>query len=498
MSQAVELTLPKRTVSAGKSIPSVLISFYACLLILLGFVISSKQFLHWFVIPVFLGGVLIGIDAVDWFRGRLDVFDPIGVLGLLGVHFFFLAPFLHILWGTWMPYVIPPDDWRPWLGGMAILNLLGIIGYRFIVRRPVKPDEKSTNRAIWAVNDITLPPILLAALLCTAGLQLVVYARFGGIGGYVGEFEKGSTGFSGMGWVFMISESFPILAMMGFAVIAQKRPVLKSWVAIIIVLAIFFLAKMLFGGLRGSRANTIFGLMWGLGIIHYWIRPIPRKVVYVGIVFLVAFMYLYGFYKSGGPQAVSSLNSLQDLHQREEKTGRTLTGSLLGDLGRSDVQAFMLYRLLREDSDYTYAWGRTYYAATAIVIPKSIWPDRPVSKWKEGTDLLFGAGSYIPGKWVDSHVYGLAGEAMLNFGPLVVPFSFIFLGILVRRVRRWISTGERSDLRYLFLPFLTVFCIIFLISDLENDIFYLVKEGLVPFAVFFLGSKRLIMGTRSS
>ena len=75
---------------------SVLIAVYLCLLTVMGFVVASDRFLHWFVLRVTCCGVMIGIDAVDRLRGRVHLFDPVGILGLFGLHFFFLAPLLHV------------------------------------------------------------------------------------------------------------------------------------------------------------------------------------------------------------------------------------------------------------------------------------------------------------------------------------------------------------------------------------------------------------------
>lgn len=63
-----------------------------CTFFLLYFEIVSAAEYHWFVIPVSLCGILIGCDAADWIRGRLDIFDPVGIIGLLGVLFFFCTP----------------------------------------------------------------------------------------------------------------------------------------------------------------------------------------------------------------------------------------------------------------------------------------------------------------------------------------------------------------------------------------------------------------------
>ena len=57
---------------------------------------------------------------------------------------------------------------------------------------------------------------------------------------------------------------------------------------------------MVFGGLRGSRSQTVWSLFWATGIIHLWIRPLSKRFIAAGVCFLVAFMYLYGFYKGLG------------------------------------------------------------------------------------------------------------------------------------------------------------------------------------------------------
>src|SRR5262250_3246815 len=147
-------------------LPSLLVSIGFCTLTTCGFLLASDPVAHWFVIPVWLGGVLIGRDAVDWLRGRVKLLDPAGVIGLIGLHFFFLAPLLQVAWGASMLYVDPPPDWRPWLGGMAV----------------------------------------------SAVLQAWVYASYGGISGYIDAFTESfgvpeaQSAFVNMGWVFALSE----------------------------------------------------------------------------------------------------------------------------------------------------------------------------------------------------------------------------------------------------------------------------------------------------
>ena len=55
---------------------SLLISLSLCTLTVCGFLIASAPTAHWVVVPVWLCVVLISRDAVDWFHGRLGLFDP--------------------------------------------------------------------------------------------------------------------------------------------------------------------------------------------------------------------------------------------------------------------------------------------------------------------------------------------------------------------------------------------------------------------------------------
>jgi len=254
------------------------------------------------------------------------------------------------------------------------------------------------------------------------------------------------------------------------------------------VLLGYFLLRIFFGGLHGSRSNTLYALFWAAGIIHFWIRPITRRFVFAGLGFLVLFMYLYGFYKDLGGEALTAFEE----GSLNEKSGRSFQGMLLGDLGRADVHAFLLHRLCKRDSDYRYAWGRTYLGSIALLVPASIWPDRPPNKTKEGTDAEFGAGTYDEGEWSASHVYGIAGETMLNFGPFPVPLAYLLFGLIVGRLRRFLWRLQPGDTRLLLFPLLLISCFSILNSDSDNLLFNFIKDGLVPITAVWIGSRVLV------
>lgn len=471
------------------------------LAVLVWCVLAEDKCIHWFVVPLVLCGTLIGIDLVKWARGQLDPLDPAGLIGLLGFHFFFLAPLLHVCLSAWITDLQEPPDLREWLGRMAIWNVFGLVAYR-LAREYVasRPDFQGRcwrwvidRRQFWFIVTLTLA---LAGLV-----QCWVYWRYGGLDGYMQTyFESGrhygttdpSIGFAGMGWIFTISESFPLLAMMGFVTYANaKRRFHVSWPTLFIVLTVLFFLLLLFGGLRGSRSNIVWYMFWAVGIIHFCVRRLTRTAIYVAVPALVFFMYFYAFYKHSGSEVLKIIQGAGTWSQLQVDTNQTIEFILLRDLARSDVQTSALYELTGTPRDYKYALGRTYLGALALLIPRSIWSDRPPTKVAWTTELETGGGSYQPGVWQSSHVYGLAGEAMLNFGPAAVPIAFGIFGLLVGGIRLFLFRLGPGDARFLIAPLLILLSLQLLVNDSDVNLFFLVKFGSVPFAVVFLSSCRV-------
>jgi len=435
--------------------------------------------LHWFVIPVFVSGVLIGVDCFAWLRNRLDLFDPLGWVGAYGYYFFFIAPLLTVLRRYHTPELNEPPNWRDWMGWMAVLNLGGLIVYVFVRRFLENRKQRSSSTLFFRYNSLVL--LMAAALPVTALVQILTYVSFGGIWGFMEAFSNSSDAFDGMGWIFLIGESFPSL--LALFVLVYKRKILKRapWAAISLMIAAFFITKLLFGGLRGSRSNTVWAIFWLVGAIHLWIKPIPRHFLMAGVALLVAFMYFYGFYKQQGIDGLETIQSQDEMQSKSERNGRTLDTVLLGDLARSETQAYELQRLSAV-GDYDYAGGATYVSALTVLIPKSIRPDWIPSKVAKGTEALHGNGSYSWDYRKASQVYGLAGEAMLNFTPISVPFVFAALAFVVVRIRAMLSLHP-DDARRLLLPFLVIGCIVVLNSDLDNIVVFLLTTSLPIFLV---------------
>jgi hypothetical protein len=474
------------------NVSSLLVSMILCVSLVTWFLITFEGLAHWFIAPVLVCGIVIGMDVADYFRGKMNLYDPAGIIGIFGFHFFFTAPLLHVGWNSWLEYVTPPPDWREWLGWMATINAAGLCLYRGFRERAASWGGPAPTGQTFELNKRRFIYLALASLLISGSVQVWFYLKTGGVLAYIeavtadiGKAEEDSID-RGMGWVFMISESFPIIFVMLYAVVCGRKKFARSSIAIIGILLVFFLLRLYFGGLRGSRSTIIWALFWAVGVVHLWIRPLTMKFVLAGMIFLAGFMYAYGFYKGLGRDVVAALET-GDL---EGKSKRRFDSMLLGDLGRADVQAFLLYRIMRQESDYHLAWGRTYLGTMALLIPHAIWPDRPPIKTKEGTDAYYGAGTYARGEWRSSSVYGIAGETMLNFGPWIVPLAYGLFGVVVGRLRRFLRFLQPGDARMLLLPLAVLTCFSVLVSDSDNLLFNAIKDGLVPCLVVWCSSTR--------
>lgn len=493
--KATPISIQSYSISSNAETKSFIISCFIISFTVIAFILSNERFSHWFILPVWLCGMIIGIDAVKWFRNKYDLFDPFGIMGVLGVHFFFLAPMLHVQWNLWMNEVAHPPDWRYWLGITALINLSGLLIYRF-ARNLVIPVKKQRTSTVWTLNEKVIFPVWITILSIAFAIQLFIYISAGGIANYIELSLHGSGEYTGYGIVFMFSESFPIVLFMGYIILRARHMNHRiTWTTIFLILAGFLILQIFFGGLRGSRSNTIWSIFWAVGMIHFYLKPITKKVFMVGLCFIFVFMYLYGFFKADGLNGIKAYFEGKDSRQEiSMKYGRTASGLLLGDLGRSDVQAYIIYRMIDHKNDFQHALGYTYVGTSAMLIPTFIMPDKPPTKVKAGTEALHGKDTYIPKTFESSKVYGLLGETLINFGIIGVPFAFALFGLFVGMIKRLFTRWQKGDLRILLLPLLINWTFVILTSDTDNNLFFIVKSGFVPFAfIYFISKKKKVI-----
>ena len=432
----------------------------------------SRDVLHWCIVPILCCGVIIGSDAARWLRGKYDIFDLKGLLGVYGVHFFFFAPLLQITIGAEMPYVKNPADWRPWLGEMAALNVAGLLAYNAVERLAQRGTKQL--HTIWVAQPGQTGFLIGGGLVIALGACGYFFAHFGGFSGAAAAITQQSGGaMAGMGIPRILKDSLPSLCFFAATVLGPHRsPEAGRWPVTLAVFIVLSALQLVVSGLSTSRGEALTASVWMLMSIHYLWHPV-RRVHLIGLLIpLIPFLWIYTFYKNMGTKVVEYAARGASISDMANRSKRSFTGMLLGDFARADIQAYIVYKQSQPGA-YDLRYGATYLYAPVPAIPNWIWPGR-LNDWgkvQAGSELLWGRGYYKAGTMRRAtSAYGVAGEAMLNFGIWSAPVAYAFFGFLVGRFRRYFHAIQPGDLRFLVATYGTYFLVNMLLWDLDNYI----------------------------
>jgi hypothetical protein len=464
------------------------LSFIIVCALALVFTMIWRPVIHWFLIPLIACGVLSGVDVIRWMRGRLDLFDPKAVVGLLAFYGCFITPVLHVAWERFGVNndLLLGGDWRTWLGAMAALNAVSLLAYRVIHNYVF--NWTSPSSASWKIDKRRFHFFFSLALACSIAGVYAFFSRLDGIPGMVKSFEENIQAYTGKGWLLVFAWPLSVLCFIILIYLWTSGDIRRRRRASIgiFLVCVFGISQFVMMGLYGSRQATIWAMFWMAGIIHHRVNRLSRKVVAAGLVFLIAFMYFYGFYKEQGRAGLGVIETpatwLQpNGYQRDVKL------LLLDDLARADVNAYMVYNLIKFPKDYDYRWGLTYLAAPMFLIPRNVWPDRPNYKVDAGTEATWGKSS----SYNSSRVYGLAGEALLNFGPWGVVPLFALYGACLGWYRRKLTSWHVSDARMFLAPLVTILFVQAFMADSDNILFLFVVDGSLITAAFLASIKKI-------
>lgn len=469
---------------------SFLISSFISLMLTVYFLIIGVNVFDFFYFFCFLNGILILRDGIDFLTSKIDTFDPVGLIGIVGYFLFFISPVLQNHWDYW-PFIPNLTEDKDWMLFWALTNFFGILIYQYISRFGL---NNKKNNIGYYFNLKKFNIIMPIALLISFSMQMYVYSKFGGISGFVDTFTSrqndglvraGEDPFEGLGLPMLFAESFKILIAIYLIFKLDKIKKYKGSFKFILLMVFLAIIFLLFGGLRGSRSSTIFALFFAAGMYHYWVKKISIKFVLVGILSVSAFLTTYYWYKIAGTEGIRAIydsnyrNSLNSARQDASKY------VIARDLGRMDVQSLALKRYMSEN--YEYSYGRTYATAVFSVVPKSIVPFKPDQVTKEKTEILYGVGSYIKdAPRQTTLVLGQYGEAFINFGILGIFLYFSILGLIVRKIRQYIIVLKSWDVRRFLLPIISIVPILMMITDMNVIILNMTRYLFFPFLVFIL------------
>ncbi|OAS30417.1 hypothetical protein A6V32_11050 [Proteus mirabilis] len=343
----------------------------------------------------------------------------------------------------------------------------------------IKPLIKNKKKKIYDIRTAPFYFITTLFLLFSLVIQLYVYHKFGGVLGYIKAKETiGPDAFKGLGKFAIIAESFPIIFM--FLAVFYYRNKKLPWVKIFILMFIFILLKILFGGLSGSRSNTIWGLFWCLALIHFFIRKLNIKFITLCTVFIISFMLVYGVYKKYKTDFFYAIENhgISSNNYYNTATDSILLKSILTDFSRADIQSFAIYS--QSEGYYNkLRYGETYISSLLLFIPNSLLDLE--RKGSPGAELLH--QQYDKST---SRVLGLQGEFIINFPYYFYPLVFIPIAFFISRLQLIYKNRTEKQLDLLILPFFINIGIILFLSDSDNIAYFILKNGFIPMCIYIL------------
>lgn len=142
-----------------------------------------------------------------------------------------------------------------------------------------------------------------------------------------------------------------------------------------------------------------------------------------------------------------------------EIAGDDLTSGIAWNLGNNESVLWII------DNPHEKHFGRTYLAGLVVVVPRRIWPEKPLgagpylrNEIRPGTYVLGGRGN-------SSYTTGLITESIMNFSFIGPPIISILLGICFGLVRNGYFRSQNPVKRTLFIFLMASLTVTFLYSE---------------------------------
>lgn len=393
------------------------------------------------------------------------------------IFFFIITTLLHFKLNYYIDiHIIDPANS---LINLNIINSIGLLlttlGY-VITKQLAKP-----SKFVYKVdyNKIRKRSYLFIGM----GVLLTTYLYLFQLGSIIKSSEVSDEGKSI--FLYMFIENLPLL--MGWAYISYylQRELRPSKLSFYIMLFIIVLASLIVSGTRGSRISILLQISTYLILYGSVFRKIKFKNILIATIIAFVFNNFFSVYKYGGIEAFNEYLSTgyKPEYISNYQDNRKV---ILHDLGRSDVQAFIYDRVLEKEYTPPY-FPHSYLYALNNIIPNSLQPSIQLYS-KES--LGYSAQYYHPltKELKSTRIYGVNGEAILNFGFAGLGLSFVLFGFIIYSSLHIAQRASSYGIT-LFLPLITLTPIYYLFYDFGNILFMLIKTWTIPLLIFFSSSK---------
>jgi len=364
-----------------------------------------------------------------------------------------------------------------------IFLLIGIL-FVFLEKKLIgKSYSYIENKKKAYINEKKILLILLVISLIPIFAQLYLIFMMGGFLEYMISLKLRVVEWQGVGYILLLIKIFPIVNMFFLLLgltfnIKHKR----IWWG----LFFFHLLIMLsLGLLSGSRGGTLFGIVYIIIGLHYFVKKITfSKILIIIFSFLLVASFL---------EVMRNNFKYSDEGFESNTDNIELSNTKLTSYGLTPLNIIL-------EKDYSeYKYGLTFISAFTNIIPRSIWSDKPdtggvvLTRFRAGASNYTGTSNYSPGIFTESILnYGYF------FGPVVAVFImllFILFSIYVYRYflhKITLPTQNMDKIKITYYYFLTMTIPGGLLyGEFTNILFNLYLKLIIFFILFFLINKAI-------
>ena len=345
--------------------------------------------------------------------------------------FQFLVPVLYLAFY----YSANPelDEFANYRFGYAITSFAALIGQAmfFLGYESIKPAIRFpriqiTEKSLSSFFLVLLPLLVLiwigrAVLLATGSYYQVYRTDFQNISHHFSFFSQ----LSGYGLIIVGA-----LFMVAFSEKQKRQRKIKFTAAIAI-----FMLEMLWhvpAGMREPIAYTILAVLFAYIVIK---RMIPVKTIVVLAIISIPLLAIFNSYRyvASSYTGVSEINlkvTLPALLEAKDRLNINNEDMLASTIYRMNEGISLGYLLMNFSNDYEYEYGYTYWKIPSIVIPRFIYPDKPVLTTSLNEYYVLLVGSMPITFWGEAYVnFSWAGIIIMSYllGIMMKGFDYVFI-----------------------------------------------------------------------
>ncbi|GEM_PF-6677764 len=384
------------------------------------------------------------------------------------IFYFSLAPFLHF-YNNFYAADLFFNDFNSALFDLNLTNSLGLmfafLGFILFSKIKFKRDNININYNL--VYKISF-------LYFIFSLIYFIYLSFTTNIFYV----EAKTELESSLFQYMILESTPIVfawGLISYIKFHNKKKFIPYFI-------LFLIVTILFAGLRGSRVTIIFNVVNFFLLYSYLIKAINWKSFASLLIIGFIFNSVYSNYKYAGVEGIKNYFLTGEKSSYISSKENENLHFLLGDLGRSDVQAKIIENINYNQYQPSYM-PETYIKGLTSMLPDKMSIQSFESKRILGTEALYGFKGND--NYSSSRIYGLLGEGLINFGFFAIPFIFFVYGC-IHALCLNLFAFIKSSKYILFLPLLFFMPIYIIFYDIDNIVFQILKNWFIPSLIFII------------